>query len=164
MRHQDSPGLKKAKRLVLIVALVAAGWPNTVPAEEPFDTLRRWAIDSEPTPPKMANVENKDLRRARNYPEQPPTIPHDIRDYQIDLNTNKCLTCHSRAAVEQSQAPMVSVTHFMDRDGQIRAAVSARRFFCLQCHVPQTDARPLVGNNFRDVDAVIKGVGSRKGR
>ena len=105
----------------------------------------------------MPRVENKDLKRARNYPEQPPTIPHQIRGYQVDLNTNRCLACHSRAAVERSQAPMVSVTHFMDRDGQVRAAVSPRRYFCLQCHVPQTDARPLVGNSFKDVDTVIKG-------
>ena len=52
---------------------------------------------------------------------------------------------------------MVSVTHFMDRDGQVCAAVSPRRYFCLQCHVTQTDARPLVGNSFKDVDIVIKG-------
>jgi cytochrome c-type protein NapB len=52
---------------------------------------------------------------------------------------------------------MVSITHFMDRDGQVLAAVSSRRYFCLLCHVPQTDARTLVGNDFIDVDTVIKG-------
>jgi cytochrome c-type protein NapB len=33
---------------------------------------------------------------------------------------------------------MVSITHFMDRDGQFLASVSPRRFFCTECHVPQT--------------------------
>ena len=30
----------------------------------------------------------------RNYPDQPPLIPHAIEGYALDLNANKCLTCH----------------------------------------------------------------------
>jgi cytochrome c-type protein NapB len=103
------------------------------------------------------------LRQGRSYPEQPPVIPHSIRGYQIDLNSNKCLLCHSRKAAELSQAPMVSVTHFMDRDGQVLASVSPRRFFCTQCHVTQLRVRPLTGNTFIDVDSLITGVGKKKG-
>jgi len=69
-------------------------------------------------PPPIANDENKDLKRERNYPDQPPTIPHSIRGYQIDKNGNKCLTCHSRANSARTQATMISITHYMDRDGQ----------------------------------------------
>ncbi|PIW29621.1 MAG: periplasmic nitrate reductase electron transfer subunit [Rhodospirillales bacterium CG15_BIG_FIL_POST_REV_8_21_14_020_66_15] len=155
MRDQDRQGLSAA--LGLGAALATALAAGALLAAEGTATLRKADILEQPAPPHMARVENKDLKRARNYPEQPPTIPHHIRDYQIDRNVNKCLTCHSRTAIEQSQAPMVSVTHFMDRDGQVRAAVSPRRYFCLQCHVPQTDARPLVGNTFKDVDAIIRG-------
>ena len=50
---------------------------------------------------------------------------------------------------------MVSVTHFMNREGQVLAAVTPRRFFCTQCHVPQADVQPPVGNDFEDVDTVI---------
>ncbi|MBP2300029.1 nitrate reductase cytochrome c-type subunit [Azospirillum picis] len=96
-----------------------------------------------------------DQRRARNYADQPPLIPHAIRDYQIDLNINKCLTCHDRRNTEGSQAPMISVTHFQDRDGQTLGTVAARRYFCTQCHVPQSDAQPIVPNSFRDFDAVL---------
>lgn len=103
----------------------------------------------------MARVENRDLRRQRGWPEQPPTIPHAIDGYQVTRNANRCMVCHSRAGAEQFQAPMVSVTHFMDRDGQVLAQVSPRRYFCNQCHVVQTDAPALVGNGFLDVDAVI---------
>jgi cytochrome c-type protein NapB len=106
-------------------------------------------------PPPIANEINDDKRQQRNYPEQPPIIPHQIRDYQITLNANKCLTCHSRQFTEQSQAPMISITHFMDRDGQILASVTPRRYFCTACHVSQSDAPPLVENTFRDIDAVI---------
>jgi hypothetical protein len=37
-----------------------------------------------------------------------------------------------------SQAPMASVAHFMDRDGNFLAVVSPRRHLCDQCHVVQT--------------------------
>ncbi|MBT3288836.1 MAG: hypothetical protein HN380_15920, partial [Victivallales bacterium] len=47
-----------------------------------------------------------------------------------------------------SQAPMVSVTHFMDRDGQVLSSVTPRRYFCNQCHVPQLEVKPLVANDF----------------
>ena len=96
-----------------------------------------------------------DRRQQRNYPEQPPVIPHNIVGYQIDLNDNKCLTCHSREATGVSQAPMVSITHFQDRDGQTLGAVSPRRYFCLACHVPQADVKPRVPNMFQDVHGVI---------
>lgn len=126
-------------------------------AQRGIDTLRgETPFTEEGTPPRMPQEENTDMRRARNYPMQPPTIPHKIDGYQVDLNSNKCLSCHSRRRTEESQAPMVSVTHYMDRDGNFLAEVSPRRYFCNQCHVPQTNARPLIENTFRDVDAILK--------
>ena len=91
-----------------------------------------------------------DVKRMRNYPEQPPIIPHSIDGYQLTLNTNRCLSCHKREFTEGSGAPMISVTHFMDRDGQVLSDVTPRRYFCTECHVQQTDARPLVRSMFRD--------------
>jgi len=91
-----------------------------------------------------------DVRRMRNYPEQPPIIPHSIDGYQLTLNTNRCLDCHKREFTEGSGAPMISVTHFQDREGQVLADVTPRRYFCTECHVQQTDARPLVPNLFQD--------------
>lgn len=95
-----------------------------------------------------------DVRRMRNYPEQPPVIPHSIEGYQLTLRANRCLDCHKREFTEGSGAPMISVTHFMDREGQVLADVTPRRYFCTECHVPQTDARPLVPNEFRDMNAL----------
>lgn len=161
MRCQGHPGLSRLAPVLLLFALLAA--VGAVSAEEPIATLRGAEIGVVPKSPPMSPVSNKNIRKMRNYPEQPPTIPHKIRGYQIDLNTNKCLTCHSRRGTEQSRAPMVSITHFMDRDGQVRASVSPRRYFCTQCHVTQHEVRPLVGNEFRDVDDVIKGLTGKKG-
>ena len=141
------------KLIVFVVLSTAVSWAFA--QGDDFFTLRKGPLDVEPEPPLMANEMNTDVRQARNYPEQPPLIPHKIEGYQVDLNTNKCLSCHSRHRVEESQAPMVSVTHYMDRDMQVLAEVSPRRYFCNQCHVPQTDARPLVDNTFEDVTEII---------
>jgi len=137
----------------------AALAPAALADEEPIATLRGATIGEAPDAPPMANVMNKDLRRSRNYPEQPPTIPHKIDGYQVDLNSNKCMSCHSRVATGESQAPMVSITHFMDRDGQFLASISPRRYFCNQCHVVQTEAPPLVANDFVDIDTLLAGEG-----
>jgi len=109
-----------------------------------------------PAPP-MAGEPRHSGREIRNYPEQPPVIPHSIRGYQVDRRHNRCLECHSRSAAPTVGAPMISVTHFVDRDGQTRAAVVPSRYFCTQCHVPQTDAKPLVESDFRSIDEVIQG-------
>ena len=103
----------------------------------------------------MTPQRNSTEKEARSYPEQPPVIPHSSEGYQIDMNGNKCLSCHARARTAESLAPMVSITHFMDRDGQFLASVSPRRFFCTSCHVPQHVVKPPVGNDFVDIDSLL---------
>lgn len=107
-------------------------------------------MSENPAPPLARPIVN-DKRVMRNYPEQPPIIPHSIENYQLTLETNRCLDCHRRQYTEGSGAPMISVTHFMDRDGQVLADVTPRRYFCTECHVQQTDAAPLVPNTFTDI-------------
>ena len=126
------------------------------PAQDIAALRRHVPITTEVTPLPMATVENFDMTRERAYPMQPPTIPHSIDGYQVDLNSNRCMLCHARDTAAQFQAPPVSVTHYMDRDDQFLAEISPRRYFCVQCHVTQTDARPLVANGFRDIDEVLR--------
>ena len=102
--------------------------------------IMRWQDDKEPIP--------------RDYVQQPPLIPHSVESYRINIKFNKCLTCHSWANYKEAKATKISQTHFEDRDGQVLANVSARRYFCLQCHVPQVDAKPLVENKFVPVQAI----------
>lgn len=142
------------KRILLAASLMLAG--SLALAENQLGGNRPdTPLDQESQAEQIQNVINSDVKQVRNYPDQPPVIPHKIDNYQIDLNANRCLTCHSRTAVEVSQAPMISVTHFMDRDGQTLASVSPRRYFCTQCHVVQHDAKPVVVNGFVDVDRVL---------
>ena len=145
------------KTLAPLLLLLAAGAAIAQTATAPsLQGLRGpTPLAEESKAPPIPRTVNDDQRRARGFPAQPPVIPHQIDNYQIDLNVNKCLTCHSRTAVAVSQAPMVSITHFMTRDGQVLAAVTPRRFFCTQCHVPQMNVQPPIGNTFEDVDTVI---------
>ncbi|MEE4191299.1 MAG: nitrate reductase cytochrome c-type subunit [Halieaceae bacterium] len=139
----------------LVAAAVLAG--AAAFASDNIATLRDGAIAQEKDAPRFAKVENNDIKRKRAYPMQPPTIPHKIDGYQVDLNVNRCMACHSRRVTEATQAPMISVTHYMDRDGNFLADVSPRRYFCQQCHVTQTDARPLLANEFVDIDELLQG-------
>ena len=91
---------------------------------------------------------------ASDYVYQPPLIPHSIRGYELSTNANKCLSCHSFKNASQSGATKISVTHYSTREGAVLSDVSPRRYFCLQCHVVQTDARELVENNFQPVESL----------
>jgi len=88
-------------------------------------------------------------RQPRNYRQQPPVIPHTIDKYQIDLHANECLACHDWKNAADRGAPTLSMTHYVSRDGVQTDDVSARRWFCNQCHVPQVDAPDLVENTFQ---------------
>jgi len=92
----------------------------------------------------------------RNYVHQPPVVPHQIRGYRIDLNSNKCLSCHGWKYARETGATKISPTHFETRDGMTLSDVSPRRYFCLQCHVPQVDGKPLVENEFKAVDSLTQ--------
>ena len=124
----------------IVPPLTGAGQPME---EMPAGPIPKWTVD--------------DIRRMRAYPDQPPVIPHSIEGYQLSVNTNRCLSCHKREFTEGSGAPMISVTHYMTREGQMLADVSPRRYFCTACHVPQADTAPLIGNTFTDMSEL--GVG-----
>jgi cytochrome c-type protein NapB len=138
---------------LLVLAVCCTG--GAAWAVDTTDRMRGAPIVETTPPPPIANTDNSDVRRQRNYAMQPPVIPHKIDGYQLDKNANRCMFCHARAKTQESQAPMISVTHFQDRDGNFLAELSPRRYFCLQCHVPQADLKPLVNNGFVDVDTML---------
>lgn len=92
---------------------------------------------------------------ARDYLQQPPLIPHKTDGYLINIKHNKCLSCHSWKNYRQHNATKISQTHFESRGGAVLSNVSARRYFCTQCHVPQVDGPPLVENTFTPVDTMV---------
>ncbi|BCE00079.1 nitrate reductase cytochrome c-type subunit [Marinicellulosiphila megalodicopiae] len=106
-------------------------------------------------PPRLANTVNDDERQTRAYPQLPPLVAHKIENYQIDLRANKCLSCHARQRTSETGAPMPGVSHYQNRDGEYLADISPARYFCTQCHVPQTDADVIVESNFIPMDQLL---------
>ena len=141
--------------IFLLVIALAAG-SSSLLAQSLNSGLRgSTPLNEEGPAGPMTPMRNTSEKETRNYPEQPPVIPHSVEGYQINMDGNKCLSCHARARTGESQAPMVSITHFMDRDGQFLASVSPRRFFCNSCHVPQSVVKAPVSNDFVDIDTLI---------
>ncbi|WP_127959964.1 nitrate reductase cytochrome c-type subunit [Serratia microhaemolytica] len=101
------------------------------------------------TAEKQIKMPKQQERMPLNYVNQPPMIPHSIDGYQITKNTNRCLQCHGVEHYRTTGAPRISPTHFIDSNGKLLTHVAPRRHFCLQCHVPQTDAAPIIGNDFK---------------
>lgn len=143
------------KKITMILVLLAITGFTTQATAEPVKSLRGASDinqDSAAAPAKKYNKDNMPIER--DYVQQPPLIPHQIKNYRINIKSNKCMSCHSWSNYRKSNATKISQTHFEDRDEQVLANVSARRYFCTQCHVPQVDAEPLVENVFQPVDSI----------
>ena len=106
--------------------------------------------------PAFHNAPRQGELPALNYVNQPPMVPHSVANYQVTKNANQCLNCHSPENSRLSGATRISPTHFMDRDGKVGSSSSPRRYFCLQCHVSQSNVDPIVPNDFKP----MKGYGN----
>jgi cytochrome c-type protein NapB len=113
------------------------------------------SVDSESASAEVKTYLKDNQPIARDYLQQPPLIPHKIEGYLINIKHNKCLSCHSWKNYREHNATKISQTHFESRDGAVLSNVSARRYFCTQCHVPQISGQPLVENTFKPVDAMV---------
>lgn len=109
------------------------------------------AVDrADPARPYVGNKPGLQAKVARTFSTQPPVIPHATDNFdEVTLEENQCMSCHSVATYEKKKAPKVGDSHFINpATGQKLAESSMARHNCVQCHVPQVDAPPLVGNNF----------------
>ena len=132
--------------LFALIAIVSLGG-LAIAQSLPVDTLRGAEVDE---PVVLDQIHrNVEGRMQRNYRQQPPLIPHKVEQYQIDLRTNQCLSCHDWTKAGERNAPTLSMTHYLDRDGNELDQVAGTRYFCNQCHVPQADAPALVDNIFQ---------------
>lgn len=132
--------------LLALTAALAAG-SLALAQSVLVDSLRGAEVDE----PVVVDKLHQPIERRiqRNYRQQPPLIPHSIAQYQIDLRTNQCLSCHDWTKAGERNAPTLSMTHYLDRDGVELDHIAGTRYFCNQCHVPQLDAPDLVENVFR---------------
>jgi cytochrome c-type protein NapB len=86
---------------------------------------------------------------ARTFNEQPPLVPHAIDNFdEITQADNQCLECHSPAGSVKKNAPRIGKSHLVVAGAATTDDVRMDRYQCNTCHVPQVDAKPLVGNQF----------------
>ena len=141
------------KLSTILILLVTAG--TSMQAMSEIESLRGVAeLNQDSSAPEMKQYAKDGEPIARDYVQQPPLIPHQISSYTINIKSNKCLSCHSWKNYREAGATKISQTHFEDRDKHVLANISARRYFCTQCHVPQVNAPPLVENNFKPITAI----------
>ena len=117
-------------------------------------SLREAPLSDESHAPEVLKQATPADGFGRAYRQQPPLIPHKTDGYEVTINFNKCMDCHAWSRYRENGATKVSLTHFKDRDGGELSNISPRRYFCMQCHVPQTDAKPLVANSFRRAEGM----------
>ena len=142
--------IRNLLRLALVTAAAVAGLSLAAdPPPVKLQGLRNGVPVQEDPAPTGPRQERDSGPKDRDFVQQPPLVPHTIAGYQITKNFNKCMDCHAWARTKASGATKVSVTHFRTREGQELDNISPRRYFCTQCHVPQTDAKPLVENTFQ---------------
>lgn len=143
------------KSTIFFPLLLAAVVSSPVSADNGgLDSLRSDNITEQSPAAAMHKVAESDRPMERDFVQQPPLIPHDVRGYEVNKNVNTCLRCHSWKSADKFGATKISVTHFYNRDGKQLADVAPGRYFCLQCHVTQTHAQPLKENTFEPVDSL----------
>ncbi len=144
------------KILVLIFSMLfgLSGFSSSALAEHVTSLRGANDLDAPSNAVLIKQIQRDREPIERDYVQQPPLVPHKISGYKIDLKSNKCLTCHSWKNYIKEKATKISQTHFEDRQENVLANISSRRYFCTQCHVPQMDAKPLIENQFRPLQAI----------
>ena len=146
------------KKILLAGSILILGLTGYIPqimAEDEVQSLRgNHALNEDSTEPEMKHWQLDRDPIPRDHVKQPPLIPHKIQGYRINLKFNKCMSCHSWTKYKEAGATKISQSHFEDRDNNVMANVAARRYFCTQCHVPQVDVKPIVGNTFEPLPTV----------
>ena len=143
------------KKLSIILAIIVTASFSMQAQSGDIESLRGAAdLEQDSKAPELKKYAKDGEPIARDYVQQPPLIPHKIKGYKVNLKSNKCLSCHSWKNYREAGATKISQTHFEDRDEQVLANVSARRYFCNQCHVPQVNAPALIANVFKPVTAI----------
>ncbi|MDD7567649.1 MAG: nitrate reductase cytochrome c-type subunit [Helicobacter sp.] len=145
--------MKKLLFLVLAAVFVSVGLFASVSDTE--IGLRKAPLESEDV--KLGEYQfiaapaGESERIERAYENAPPMIPHDIEGMTpITQQDNACIGCHDVNVASDMGATPVPKSHMFDlRANKSLEGIADSRFNCTQCHVPQANTKPLVGNNFK---------------
>ena len=153
-RKKDQPMIarllpKAAPIALLLAALPLAAMTQAQETRAP-KALREAPLTETAPAPEVMRQSTPTAGFGRAYRQQPPLIPHNVDGYEVTFANNKCMECHDWPGNSRFNAPKISETHYVDRAGVRLDKVAGTRYFCNQCHVPQIDAKPLVGNAFQN--------------
>lgn len=87
----------------------------------------------------------------RAYIGAPPQVPHSLDGLiPITRDSNACISCHQQPdqvgkKKVKGQPTALPATHYTDVKNN---ALHMGRYNCTQCHTPQANVNPLVGNSF----------------
>ena len=90
----------------------------------------------------------------RSFENAPPLVSHTMEEYlPITKDSNACLSCHIKELAADMNTKPAPASHYFDFQANKPSGdnVSNERWNCDQCHIAQTDAKPLVGNKFQAV-------------
>lgn len=93
---------------------------------------------------------SKPLGRA--FENSPPLISHDLTGMLPLAETNNaCLTCHMPEQAMALGATPMPRSHFFDIDTgkDLKGQLDGKRYFCMQCHVPQVNIPEAIKNTFK---------------
>lgn len=142
-----------------LVFTVAATAANGGAIDELNMGLSKTSVFDTPTPGSYSYSDakpgwNDPLPRA--WENAPPQIPHQVEAFlPVVAEDNQCLDCHDVPQYIDKPKNMdrsVKSKSPMSRDHYATAEleqVDGARFNCTQCHVPQSDAAPLVESTYR---------------
>ncbi len=121
--------------------------------------LSKTSVFDTPTPDTYTYSDGKPgyndpLPRA--WEEAPPQIPHRVEEFlPVTAEDNQCLDCHdvpkymdkpkNMDRTRKSKSPMPE-EHYASSDMD---ELAGARFNCTQCHVPQSNAAPLVESTYK---------------
>ena len=162
----------KTLKILAVLGLMAATYACTTAADKESGTdtgskaidelnmgLSKTSVFDTPTPAVYTYSDAKpgyNDRLAKAWDELPPQIPHRTEEYlPIVLDDNQCTDCHdvpkyigrplNTDRTIKNKSPM-SKDHYASEDLD---EISGARFNCMQCHVPVSNAEPLVDNTYR---------------
>ncbi len=147
----------KVTLIALSVALSGAVWADAI--EDLNLGLSKTSVFDTPTPEPYAYIKTKagkSKNMDRYWSGQPPVIPHVVEKYlPITAHKNKCLKCHEEPTLigtKTDESPMPK-SHYQDTrsdSDKMTEEVRGARYTCVQCHVPQSNAMPLVANTLEN--------------
>ena len=109
-------------------------------------------------PPALGNEINNDLRQTRNYPMQPPVIPHRVRRLsgRRSRTSTSVWTCHKPAPRQRYRKP-TDQHHPLHgpRWPTLLGQISTRRYFCSNAMCRRMWTAAGAQHEFQDIDTVI---------